>query len=227
MDVKTAGTGLDALDASDEIEARYADTEVAAAALDHEAWERAQPVSIERYWSGELAPSARHAEARVIWTEAALNVRFVCQQREPLVVSDSPVLDQKIVGLWERDVCEIFIAPDARAPERYFEFEAAPTGEWLDLLIHDAPEGRETDWHHRSGLQVAAQIGENRVTIAMRIPWKALTNRPPRLGERWRANLFRCVGTGAARGYLAWRPTKTPEPNFHVPAAFGRLKFTQ
>ena len=227
MDVKTAGTGLDILDASDEIEARYADTEVAAAAFDHEAWGRAQPVRIKRYWSGKMGPATRHAEARVIWTEAALNVRFVCQQMEPLVVSDSPVLDQKTVGLWARDVCEVFIAPDARAPERYFEFEAAPTGEWLDLLIYDAPEGRETDWHYRSGLQVAAQIGENRVTIAMRIPWKALTNWPPRQGERWRANLFRCVGAGAARGYLAWRPTETPEPNFHVPAAFGWLKFAQ
>ena len=227
MDLKTAGTGLDTLDASDEIEARHADAEVASAALDHEAWGRAQPVRIERYWSGETAPAARHAEARVIWTERALTVRFVCRQEEPLVVSDSPVLDRKTVGLWERDVCEIFIAPDANAPESYFEFEAAPTGEWLDLLIHDLPAGRETDWHYQSGLQVAAHVGENRVTIAMRIPWEALAERPPRAGERWRANLFRCVGAGASRGYLAWRPTETPEPNFHVPAAFGWLRFNR
>jgi len=24
---------------------------------------------------------------------------------------------------------------------------------------------------------------------------------------------------------LAWLPTKTPEPNFHVPEAFGTLRF--
>ena len=44
--------------------------------------------------------------------------------------------------------------------------------------------------------------------------------------EQWRANLFRCVGSGDTRGYLAWQPTRTPEPAFHLPAAFGWLKFT-
>ena len=43
------------------------------------------------------------------------------------------------MGLWDRDVCEIFIAPDEHVIERYFEFEAAPTGEWLDVAIHWSP----------------------------------------------------------------------------------------
>ena len=218
---------------TNEIEARHVNTEITseitseitAAEFDHQEWERAKPVLIERYWSGETAPAGRHAEARVIWTEKALVVRFVCRQSEPLVISELPILDQKTIGLWERDVCEIFIAPDADAPERYFEFEAAPTGEWLDLRIHTTTTKRETDWHYESRMSVAARISEDRVTIAMRIPWNALLKRPPRAGERWRANLFRCVGTGASRGYLAWRPTETPQPDFHVPAAFGWLKF--
>jgi hypothetical protein len=25
------------------------------------------------------------------------------------------------------------------------------------------------------------------------------------------------------RKYLAWSPTRTPKPDFHVPSAFGRL----
>ncbi|HVF86279.1 MAG TPA: sugar-binding protein, partial [Pyrinomonadaceae bacterium] len=140
-------------DSANEIEARHVNTEITtgitAAEFDHEEWERAKPVLIERYWSGEMAPAGRHAEARVIWTEEALNLRFVCRQSEPLVVSESPALNQKIIGLWERDVCEIFLAPDADAPERYFEFEAAPTGEWLDLRIHTTLTERETDWHYQ------------------------------------------------------------------------------
>jgi hypothetical protein len=58
----------------------------------------------------------------------------------------------------------------------------------------------------------------------MRIPWDHWIHKP-QPGERWRANLFRCVGKDPSRGYLAWRPTHAPEPAFHVPAAFGWLQF--
>jgi hypothetical protein len=141
------------------------------------------------------------------------------------VVSAAPRLDRKTVGLWERDVCEIFVAPDPAAPHRYFEFEAAPTGEWLDLAITLTAEGRETDWDYCSGMTAAARLEGRTLTVGMRVPWAALGG-PPRAGESWRANLFRCVGSDPARGYLAWRPTHTPEPGFHVPEKFGLLRFT-
>jgi hypothetical protein len=193
-------------------------------ALDHAAWATASPIKIERYWSGEPAPLRRQAEARVLWSSEALHVLFVGRQHEALVVNDAPQTQKKSLGLWERDVCEIFIAPDAERPERYFEFEAAPTGEWLDLAIEWRPEGRKTDWDYASGMCVAASIEHERVRIAMRLPWHAF-GRKPRAGELWRVNLFRCIGAGPDRGYLAWSPTRTPQPNFHVPEAFGRLVF--
>ena len=192
--------------------------------FEHEAWKRARPCRIERYWSGEAAPPGRHAEARIVWSEKALVVRFVCRQTEPLVVASAPNLEEKAIGLWDRDVCEIFVAPDARTPERYFEFEAAPTGEWLDLAIHWRPQGRETDWRYRSGMSVAARVAEGTVTVAMCVPFKSL-GRAPRAGERWRANLFRCVGADPVYRYLAWQPTHTEQPNFHVPERFGWLVF--
>jgi alpha-galactosidase len=209
---------------SDLIVAHRAGVDVAADELDHTEWERASAVRITRYWSGEEAPSGRQAEARIVWSDAALCVRFDCRQSEPLVVNDAPQREEKTVGLWERDVCEIFIAPERREPERYFEFEVAPTGEWLDLAIHQMPETRETDWQYRSGMTAAARNLEGRVIVAMRVPWEAF-KRQPRVGESWRANLFRCVGTGSERGYMAWRPTRTEQPNFHVPQAFGGLYF--
>ena len=54
-------------------------------------------------------------------------------QYDPLVMSDDPNLASKTLGLWDRDVVEIFIAPDVNEPRRYYEFEAAPNGEWVDL----------------------------------------------------------------------------------------------
>ena len=208
----------------DVIEALRAEGEVHAGDFDDPTWAGARPVEIRRYWSGEEAPAGRRAEARAVWTDEALVVRFVGRQAEPLVVSAEPRLDRKTLGLWERDVCEVFVAPDPAEPERYYEFEAAPTGEWVDLSIRWRPEGRETDWDYCSGMRAAARVGRGEVWVAMSIPWGAF-GRAPRAGERWRANLFRCVGADPVYRYLAWRPTRTEAPNFHVPRSFGWLAF--
>lgn len=210
---------------SSEIEARWTSSDILAGDLENPEWQRACPIAITRDWAGEPAPGGRHGEARILWSDVALYIRFVCNQSEPQVVNANPQTEKKTIGLWDRDVCEIFIAPDANMPERYFEFEAAPTGEWLDLAIHWKPDGRETDWEFDSGMTVAARAEKDRVVIAMHIPWSD-SIRKPQKGERWRVNLFRCVGTGWDR-YLAWQPTRTEEPNFHLPEAFGWLVFTR
>lgn len=206
------------------IVARYVDRPLAESDFENQIWSECLPVAIAHYWSGEPAPSSRHAEARICWSNEALHVRFVCKQQEPLIVSTDPRTDKKTLGLWDRDVCEIFVAPDPSNPWRYFEFEAAPTGEWVDLGITLTPSGRETDWDFASGFTTAARVEGERLTIGMRIPWGEAIPRPER-GNLWRVNLFRCVGPESSDRYLAWQPTRTPEPNFHVPSAFGSLLF--
>jgi hypothetical protein len=207
----------------DVVEARAVARGLHVGDLDDPAWGEARPVRITRLWSGEDAPPSRHAEARLLWTADALLARFVCRQEEPIIAHPAPRLDEKTIGLWDRDVCELFVAPGADVPQRYFEFEVAPTGEWLDLALVKTADGRATDWDFRSGMTVAARVGDRRVTLAMRVPFSALGRTPAR-GDAWRANLYRCVGAGWSR-YLAWLPTRTPEPNFHVPEKFGLLKF--
>lgn len=205
------------------IEARYSAVGVKVDALDHPEWLRAQAIQITSKWSGEAAPTSRHAEARMLWTDNSLIVRFLCRQEEPLIINPNPQLNKKTERLWDRDVCEIFIAPDLKAPQHYFEFEAAPTGEWIDLAITLKTTGRETDFHFHSGMTTAVMVDENHVTIAIQIPWSDSLPKPQK-GDAWRVNLFRCVGAGDDR-YLAWQPTYAPEPNFHVPDAFGWLDF--
>jgi hypothetical protein len=206
------------------IAAHHTSANLAAADLSHDEWRKAHAVQLTRYWSGEVAPPSRQAEARIIWTDNALCVRFVCHQDEPLITSGTPQLEHKTLGLWDRDVCEIFVAPDDGNPQRYLEFEAAPTGEWLDLAIEHREGVRETDWAFHSGMTAAARVDASLITIALCLPWAAFGH-APRAGARWRSNLFRCIGTGPSRGYLAWQPTRTPQPNFHVPSAFGWLEF--
>jgi len=190
------------------------------------AWQKADPVSIARFWSGEPAPGSKHAEAHILWSDQALHVRYTCNQFEPPIVSSEPQMITKTIGLWDRDVCEIFLAPDLQRTERYFEFEAAPTGEWVDLGINWRPEGRVTDWEFNSGMTTASHLENTKLVLAMRIPWKDGDGpiHKPQRHELWRVNLFRCVGIGDSR-YLAWQPTFTAEPNFHVPQSFGWLRF--
>src|SRR5678816_3647493 len=92
--------------------ARHSNQPISVEDFDNEMWQQCQPVRIEHYWSGETAMASRHAEARVCWSDEALHVRFVGKQQEPLVVSENPVTNTKTLGLWDRDVCEIFLAPD-------------------------------------------------------------------------------------------------------------------
>jgi hypothetical protein len=206
------------------IEAPYSQARLTATALDHAEWLRAQPIYITRKWSGDAAPASRHAEARILWTDESLIVRFLCRQEEPLTVSSNPQVHTKTPRLWDRDVCEIFLAPDPKTPERYFEFEASPAGEWVDIAITFTATGRETDFEFQSGMNAAASILPNQTVICMTIPWSTRISKPTS-GDRWRVNLFRCVGLGDER-YLAWQPTFTAEPNVHVPEAFGELKFS-
>lgn len=206
------------------VEIAFASDVAAANDVEGLAWPAASFITISKYWSGTDAPAERHAEARMLWSEQALHVRFDAQQHERLIVAAAPVVSHKTLGLWDRDVCELFVAPDATRPERYFEFEAAPTGEWVDLAIDHVDGKRITDTEYCSGMTCAARIEETRVIIAMRIPWQAF-GRKPKAGEVWLGNLFRCVGSGETRGYLATFPTFTERPNFHVPAAFGEFHF--
>jgi alpha-galactosidase len=194
--------------------------------FDDPAWKCASQSLVTKYWSGKAAPPGRQFTAKLLWSDTALYVRFDASQDEPLAVSETANLAKKTIGLWDRDVCEIFIAPDASQRNKYFEFETAPNGEWVDIAIEATSLGRQTDWDYTSQMTSAAKIEKDRVVMAIRIPWEAFGARP-RVGDVWLGNLFRCVGEGPTRGYLAWQPTESEKPNFHVPDKFGEFRFVK
>jgi Carbohydrate family 9 binding domain-like len=185
----------------------------------------ADPTDVKKYWSGNVAPVGRHFKVRLLWSRTALYVLFEANQREPLVVSDKPDLDKKTLGLWNRDVCEIFLAPDKSESRKYFEFEVAPTGEWVDVALDLTSGERKSDWDYKSEMTVIS-VGSRKNSVAMliKIPWQAL-GAVPKAGDVWLGNILRCVGKDPDRGYLAWSPTMTKNPNFHVPEKFGKFIF--
>lgn len=196
------------------------------AEFDNKSWKNADEILVDKYWSGKNAPLHRHFKTKLLWSDAALYIRFEANQSEPLVVSDAPNLKSKTKGLWDRDVCEIFLAPNPESPRKYFEFEIAPSGEWIDLGIYQKPDERITDWEYDSKMQSAAKIEKDKIWMAIKIEWKAF-GKTPKAGDEWKGNIFRCIGTGETRGYLAWQPTMTKTPSFHVPEKFGEFEFVK
>ena len=92
---------------------------------------------------------------------------------------------------------------------------------WIDL---DVFPGGISDL--TSGMQRSVVLNEESHSWAteLAIPMKALTAHfhPAAV---WRANFYRIEGSKEPRFYMAWQPTRTPTPNFHVPSAFGKLSF--
>lgn len=192
--------------------------------LNADDWHLAEAVMVDRLWSGEPASAKRLFEARLLWNDESIFVNFQYDLFEPLVIDPEPDLSSKSPGLWERDVCELFISPEMDGIRRYFEFEVAPNGEWLDLALESTPGGRLTDWDFSSGMTACSMIDSGRVTMDVRVPWAAF-GEVPEEGDVWRGNIFRAVGIGEDRGYLAWSPTFSEVPNFHVPERFGKFIF--
>lgn len=203
-------------------------------------WHAAEPVCFHTDWQGKNPDPALETEVRVLWSPEMLYLRFVCRCREIFVFGDSDAGGRR-GHLWERDVVEVFLQPpesmakmaraascSASEPKSryrafYKEFEVAPNGMWLDLDI--SPAG-PANLH--SGLVRSACLYEKEKIwmTELSIPMKSLTARfDPALP--WRANFYRVEGKAEPRHYLAWQPTRTPEPDFHVPEAFGTLRFVE
>jgi len=183
-------------------------------------WEQAGAISFYSDWQGHNPDAGRATQVKVLWSAQSLYLRFECRYRE-LHLFDDAEANGRRDHLWERDVAEAFLQPDPFLEHCYREFEVSPNGVWIDL---DVFPGGIADL--RSGLQRSVVLDEKAHAWAaeLAIPMKALT-REFDSKVVWRANFYRVEGRTEPRAYLAWQPTHTPEPNFHVPTAFGRMRF--
>lgn len=185
-------------------------------------WQSAEAVAFCADWQGKNPDTQRQTSVRVLWTPQTLYLRFECRFRDLFVFDDSEPSGRRD-QLWDRDVAEAFLQPDPSRERYYREFEIAPNGMWVDLDIF--PEGgRDLE----SGLTRSIWLDREKHVWAaeMAIPMKALAAEFDPAAV-WRVNFYRVEGPKEPRFYSAWRPTGTPRPNFHVPAAFGKLRFVR
>ena len=185
-------------------------------------WKTAAPVTFCADWQGLHPDPERQTEVRVLWTSKTLYLKFECRYRELFVFEDSDPNGRRD-HLWDRDVAEVFLQPDPSRPRYYREFEVSPNGMWIDLDIF--PDGLRD---LKSGLTRSVWLDREKHRWAgeLAIPMKALTEHFDPAAV-WRANFYRVEGPKEPRFYSAWRPTGTPQPNFHVPSAFGKLRFEE
>jgi alpha-galactosidase len=185
-------------------------------------WQKAPAIQFDRDWKGENPDAERSTEVRVLWDSQTLFLRFFARYRAITVFPDARS-DGWRDQLWDRDVAEAFLQPDSRDPLRYKEFEVSPNGFWIDLNIS---HGEKEEM--RSGLRRRVSLDDKTKTwtAELAIPLRSMTNNfDPKM--EWRVNFYRVEGASEPRFYSAWSPTMSSEPNFHVPAAFGRLQFRQ
>jgi alpha-galactosidase len=186
------------------------------------AWETAPPISFHADWQGKNADRQRGTQVRLLWEPEFLFLRFDAFYRTLTVFTDSEPSGRRD-HLWDRDVCEAFLQAPNSAAHTYTEIEVAPNGFWIDLEIAAGEKG-----DLNSGLRRRVNVDErNRQWHAvLALPMKSLV-KDFQMRRVWRVNFFRVEGVSEPRFYSAWRPTNTPEPNFHVPEAFGALVFTE
>jgi len=187
-----------------------------------EDWARAEAVAFCHDWQGQNQDPQRQTAVRLLWTERDLYVQFRCCYRSIYVFEDAGA-SRRRDRLWDRDVAEAFLQPDRFGEKYYREFEVSPNGLWLDLEI--TPQGLS---HINSGMRSAVVVddGNRTWTADLAIPIGALAPDFDPV-DCWRVNFFRCEGVDSQRFYSAWQPTNTPDPNFHVPEVFGKLRFIE
>lgn len=182
------------------------------------AWDAASPVTFDTDWSG--AKTGTSTRARALWSKDALYVAWELEGAGLNVDASRPVKTER-EKLYEEDCVELFLAPDPARRSRYFEIEAGPLGHFFDIAVDKAAKKSDTAWSSDARIATKVDREKHRVVIEMALRSMDVT-RALVAGARLPFALYRMEGKGP-RQYLAWSPTRTAKPNFHVPEAFGTL----
>jgi hypothetical protein len=175
---------------------------------------------------GKAAARGNAFDFRVQWTQENLYFLFECPY-DKLTLKPDPDTRNETNKLWEWDVTEVFIGADFGNIERYKEVQVSPQGEWVDLDIDRKSPLPEGGWKWNSGMTVRARVDEKKKIWygEMKIPMKALDDKPAAAGKEFRINVYRLTGGAGARVSTMWTPVG--KRSHHTPEKFGRLVLTR
>jgi len=182
-----------------------------------EAYKRAAPVKWDTDWQGR--PTTHPTTARFVWSPSALYALFEVDATDLNVDASKPVNVERS-KLYDEDCVELFVAPGEYAP-RYYELELGPRGHFLDVSIERASHASHPEWSSGVEVKTTVDTAAHHAVIEARIPAAEIVH-ALKPGASLPLALYRMEGK-SPRAYLAWSPTHTAKPDFHVFEAFGRL----
>jgi hypothetical protein len=189
-------------------------------------WRLVPHATFDHNYTGEKRYPGLTTEVASLWSEKYIYFAFWCKYHEMNVYKGEDPAKERW-ELWERDVVEVFINPEPKKVNHYYEFEVAPNNQWLDLEIDlDKKPFNDAGWN--SGFEHAVRIDEKQHLwmCEMRIPLSAMKARiAPR--AQWRGNFYRAEGVGHddQRSLMAWSTVAAQPEAFHNPSRFGIIRF--
>jgi len=204
------------------LECRWADEERPVKAdLGTDFWRAAQWQAISTQWNGEGVDPQWETSFAARWTEHFLYFGFHAAFKN-LTMVDRPLVQERTHNLWDKeDVVEIFMAPDLSRPNCYKEFELSPSTQWIEIDLDRDRDVKDFDWVGGMEPRSAVNMVRRRWQAEFRVPLKSLGLNGMGAGTRVALNAYRVELKSHL--YLAWNPTMTPKPDFHVPRRFGRM----
>jgi hypothetical protein len=196
-------------------------------------WTQAPALTVGRFM-GARPEHAPRTQAKLAWDKQALGVIFRVEDRYVRAVA------RKHQDCVCTDSCvECFFAPGPDVSRGYFNIEINCGGVMLfhfqtvprrDNRPVAPADAEQVTIAHTLPRRVEPEIPDPTVwTVEYRVPFAILGNylpvSPPAPGTRWRANFFKCADATSHPHWLTWAFVDRPRPDFHVPEAFGELRF--
>ncbi len=166
----------------------------------------------------------QNTEVRSLWNDTEWRLLYRIHDTHTWAT-----MTKRDANLYEEEVVEVFLDPIGDL-QSYFEIELNPLGTVLDLVLRKNRSGYKGDiaWNCE-GLRTLVRKHADGWTAEMAIPFASVTNAPPVIGSRWRANFYRIdrpTRDGSVpRELTAWSPPL--RPNFHTPEKFGIVEFVE
>lgn len=158
---------------------------------------------------------------QMAWDEQEWRIRFTATDAHPWAT-----ITERDGPLHREEVVEVFFDPCGDLMS-YFEIEVNPLNTVCDLVLRKNRSGiiKDFGWHCE-GLSTVVQRTATGWIAELGIPFASVAEGTPQPGAIWRANFLRIDRPPHRERELgAWSPTGLAQ--FHVPARFGFVEFTE
>ena len=200
---------------------------------DNPQWKLAEALELKHFMGN--APKF-HPKVKVKVMYDPENIYVIFQVKDQYVRCVATVINGNV---WEDSCAEFFFSPDSASPMKYFNLEINCGGTALmyyntipqkDFRILDPEDIKQIQIAHSLPHLIPDEIKTTVTwTIEYKIPLTLLEKygkvTRPAPGVIWKANFYKIADKTSNPHYQTWSLVDQAEPDFHLPAFFGRLIF--